>query len=884
MHLRLKPFALIFLTLLFSYVFASAQMPGGMGGNMNQGHFYGKVIDSATGKPMGYAVVELLGNKFDSASKSMKEGVIAGQITDDNGDFSLEHLPVFGAMNLKITAIGYADYLKKVSFDIDFSKLKKPAAGSTPDYSSLINMVDKDLGNIQMKSMSTQLQEVTINGTAPPVDLQIDKKVYNVDKNITSIGGTATDVLKNVPSVNVDVDGNITLRNTSPQILVDGMPTTLTMDEIPADAIQSIEVITNPGSKYDASGGTGGIINIVMKKDRKAGYSGNVRAGVDERGKINAGGNINMRQGKINVFANAFYNQRESKAFTQTLRDNLIGTPLTDITQNDTSTNKGAFGYGNLGFDYFIDNRNTVTISQTFVRGSFKPFDFLTARTDSLEAGDPFSTYDRSSNNSSTFRNWSTAVSFKHLFPKENETFTANGNVNFIKNYSDNSYTSQYFDMTGAPLGSPVQQHEMINGGFNYYTVQADFSDPIKKTIKIDAGVRGAIRSYSSLDNNFLFDDSTNEFDFLESASSNYTFTDQVYAAYFQFSQQIKKFSYQVGLRNESSFYTGTLVDSNLTFTNQYPIELFPSAYLSYNVDSKNEFQLNYSRRVNRPTFFQLIPYTNYTDSLNLQRGNPDLKPEFSNNIEFNYQRILNTTDILLFSLFFHQTDGLITNFQVPFTSPETGNIFILNTFENANSSIAYGAEVTSTNTIGKWLSLIADANVYNSQINATNLSENLTNNQFSFNIRISPTIKFPANFTLQLTGMYQSQAALPVSLSGSGGGGPGGGGGGFFGSPVSTVQGYVKPFWYTDAALKKEFMKNHALSLTLSCSDIFSTRKNATHSESVFFIQDYLRTRDPHYFRLTASYRFGKVDATLFKRKVIQNPADQIQDMGQGN
>jgi ferric enterobactin receptor len=875
----IKNFALLLLLSFLSHI-SFGQMPfaGGQNGASKIGHFYGKVIDSTTGKAVPYAVVELMGNKWDTASKSMKPGVIAGQVCGANGEFSLDHLPIMGKMTLKISFIGYQDCIKPASFHVDFSKIKKTSSG-TPDYSGMINMVDVDLGNIPIKPATTQLQQVTIQASAPVFQLQVDKKVYNVDKDITSTGGTAQDVLKNVPSVNVDVDGNVTMRNATPQILVDGMPTTLTMDEIPADAIQNIEVITNPSAKYDASGGGGGIINIVMKKDRKAGYSSNLRAGVDERGRFNGGGNVNVRQGKINFFANAFLNERKSMAYTSTDRQNLIGSPLTNIYQNDTATNLGEFGYANAGFDFFPDVRNTFTVSETFVRGSFSPYDYLVSTTDSLKAGNPFSIYDRTSIESTTFRNWSTNVSYKHLFPKEDETFTAFASGSFIKNSSDNNFYTQYYNMSDAAVGSEEVQLENESGGTNIYTVQADFTDPITKTVKIDAGLRSSIRNYSSIDNNYLINQPDTIF--LPSASNQYTYTDEVYAAYFEFSQQIKKFSYQLGLREESSFYTGTLIDSNMTFKNYYPAEFFPSAFASYQFDSKDQFQLNYSRRVNRPTFFELIPYTNYTDSLNLQRGNPDLKPEFVNNVEFNYQRNLNYTDILLVSLFLHQTNNLITSYQVPYVY--LNESYILNTYENANSGLAYGLEITLTNTIGKWFTLLTDMNLYNSQINATNLGEGLTNNQLSYNARVAPTIKFPENFTLQITAMYQSQASLPVSLSNNSNS-PGGGGMGYFGSPVSTVQGYTKPFEYVDVAVKKEFLKNHALSATLSCADIFRTRINATYSESPYFIQNYSRIRDPQFFRFNLAYRFGKADASLFKRKVIQNPADQMQDMSPQN
>src|SRR5262249_53192933 len=158
--------------------------------------------------------------------------------------------------------------------------------------------------NIKLTVDEKLLSNVTVNSSKPLVQLAIDRKIYNVDKDISVAGGTAVDVMKNVPSVSVDIDGNVTLRNASPQIYVDGRPTTLTLDQIPADQIQSVEVITNPSAKFDASGGTAGILNIVLKKNRRAGYSGNLRAGIDKRAKVNVGGDINIKQGKVNFFAN----------------------------------------------------------------------------------------------------------------------------------------------------------------------------------------------------------------------------------------------------------------------------------------------------------------------------------------------------------------------------------------------------------------------------------------------------------------------------------------------------------------------------------------------------------------------------------------------------
>ena len=213
-------------------------------------------------------------------------------ITKSNGDFDFAQVPVMGKLQIRISNSGY----KPIQQDVSFMP-KTPAGGSPvsgpPSF-------DKDLGNIKLTTDTKTLSAVTITGRAPALKLDIDKKVFNVEKNIVSAGGTALDVMRNVPSVQVDVDGNVKLRNAAPQIYVDGRPTTLSLDQIPADAIQSVEVITNPSAKYDASGGNAGILNIVLKKNKQTGYNGNLSAGIDSRGGINAGANFNVRQNKIN--------------------------------------------------------------------------------------------------------------------------------------------------------------------------------------------------------------------------------------------------------------------------------------------------------------------------------------------------------------------------------------------------------------------------------------------------------------------------------------------------------------------------------------------------------------------------------------------------------
>ena len=341
--------------------------PGAGGGQaMNIGHFYGRIVDAATNKGVEAVSIQLITSRMDTVTKKPKDVVIGGMLTSKNGEFSLDNLPVFGQYRLKVTAIGYKELEQKVAF-----KMNRPAAGG--DMSQALNGVDVDLGNIKVEVDSKVLESVTVSASKPLMSMGIDRKIFNVEKNINSAGGTATDIMRNIPSLSVDIDGNVTLRNNAPQIFVDGRPSNLTLDQIPADAIQSVELITNPSAKFDASGGTAGILNIVLKKNRKTGYNGSLRAGIDQRGKFNLGGDINVRQGKINMFANANYGQRRSIATGETDRTTILGSSTTKLLQYDKSINDGYFAFGRAGFDYFINNRNTISFSGVAVNGQFKP-------------------------------------------------------------------------------------------------------------------------------------------------------------------------------------------------------------------------------------------------------------------------------------------------------------------------------------------------------------------------------------------------------------------------------------------------------------------------------------------------------------------------------
>ncbi|MBK8610806.1 MAG: TonB-dependent receptor [Chitinophagaceae bacterium] len=835
---------------------------------MNMGHFYGKIMDSTSGKPIEAASVLLVQNKFDTASKKRKDVVVAGMLTDKKGEFSLENLSIMGQYKLKITGIGFLSIERKVSFDL------KMEGGKPGDMSSMLNAIDKDLGNFMLQTDPKLLENVTVTSNKALFTMNIDRKVFNVEKNLTSVGGTAVDVMKNVPSVNVDIDGNVSLRNATPQIFIDGRPTTLTLDQIPADEIASIEIITNPSAKFDASGGGAGILNIVMKKNRKAGYNGSVNASIDSRGKPGLGGDINIKQNKINFFARGRLNTRKSISTSGSDRTNFLNNDTSSIfNQYSNPVSNGYFAFLRGGFDYFIDNRNTITLGGTYVTGTFKNDDLINIFRDTLHQNNKLVSDMgiRETNTSFTFRNVGANLSYKHNFTKPGKEWTVDANYNQSKNDNDGDFNTVYYYANGIPKTNALVERSGGGGTTKYFTAQSDFVNPINDKLKLEMGVRGAVRNYESSQSNFIRNGS-GQYVVVPALSNNYKFTDQVYAAYTTFSQKIKNFTYQLGLRVESSSYTGTLISTNEQFKNDYPFSLFPSVFLTYKLNEQSDLQVNYSRKINRPNFFQLLPNYDNSDPNNISKGNPDLIPEFTNLAEVSYQNQFSKKTSFLATLYLRNTNNLITNYQ--FKDPKYDSVLV-STFVNANTSYNIGMELTTKTKFTKWWDFTINVNLYNSTLKAGTITGAEDNDLFSMFGKINNSFTLPKNFSIQLSADYQAKTIIPPSS--------GGGMGRMFGGSQIGAQGYIKPNYGVDIAIKKEFMKNKAASLTLQMNDIFRTKLSATHSESPFFVQDNERRRDPQVLRLNFNYRFGKMDVSLFKKKSMRGEMDSMQNAQQG-
>ena len=857
--------------------------PGAGGQNMNMGHLYGKIVDEKTGKGIDGATVQLIGNRFDSVSRKMKQAILNTQITRSKGDFSFENLSIFGNFQLKVSSLGYKAITQAVGFG-----MKMPPAGG--NMQQMMGMIDKDLGNIKLTEDSTTLANVTVTSSAKPLlELGIDRKIFTVDKNLNSTGQTAAEVMKNIPSLNVDIDGNVTLRNAAPTLFVDGRPTTLTLDQIPADIIDKVELITNPSAKFDASGGTAGILNIVLKKNKKIGYNGGLRTGIDSRGKINLGGDINLRQNKINLGLSANLNEFKSISSSSINRDNLQTFLPNKVNTFMNSVNEGQFKFFRGSLDIFLDNRNTITIAANYNRGRFE--NEQNQRVDSVIKQN-FTSYNLINNVSDrSFENLGTQVSFKHNFAKNGHNISADVNFNSSNSNGSSLIKIQTYTPEAFMKGNPLLQQNNSTGDNRFLTFQTDYENPLTDDSKLEAGLRAAIRDNSSINDQYRFNNTTGKYELVPAISSRYKFHDEVWAAYTTYSFKKGRFSYLLGLRAESSNYQGTLLNvkgqDSLNFKVEFPISLFPSIFSTYKLTDKQDLQLNYTRKINRPNFFQLMPFPDYSDPQNINIGNAGLQPEFTNSFELSYNNTYKKNANFLASLYFKHTSNLITRYVYrDINALIPGDSAYFSTYINANYSFATGLELTNKMAVSKSWDMTVNLNIFSSSLRADLPNEKFSNNLVSWFGKVINNFKLKKSWSIQLSGDYQARTVLPPGGGGMGGGRGGfGGGGGMMwgGGPQTTAQGYNLPRYGVDLAIRKDWTwKNGQTgSLTLSMNDIFKTQLFQSYSESAFFQQTSERRRDPQVLRVNFSYRFGKFDASLFKRKSTKSdPSSGMSDM----
>ena len=794
-----------------------------------KGRVYGKLIDSKTKKPIEYASVIVLWFNKDS--------LLGGALTKKNGEFSIDNLPAMGGFRFKATLIGFKTY-------------------ETKFYIQLPNKIEQDLGNINFEIDEKLLNEVEVTVNKNNLVMSIDKRIYNVDNDISVKGGTAVDVMKNVPGVTVDADGNAQLRNQSPMIFIDGRPSNLTLQQIPADQIDRIEVITNPSVKFDASS-TGGILNIVMKKNLKPGYNGMLMGYAGSSDRYGGMLNLNVKEGKWNLTSMYSYNQAINNTIGYTDRTQLdsIQKTLGYYRQDNVVRQLNAFNFGKIGLDYNINNRNTISINGMLMGGLYstndkQDYNILDKNKSQLFYGK------RTNDQAAEFQNYNSQLYYKKIFPKVGQEFTGDFNYNYTNSKNNYLFNTESY----IPPDTTFQKNNGTTNA-NQFVLQLDYINPINETKKFEAGIKSYFKNSVSINDTKNAKITPDNYIYDSVMSNHYIIDDMINAAYINYnSKTILGISYQAGLRFEQSYYKGTIKNKNQSFSYNYPSmaedllkSIFPGIYFSKKLVKNQEIQVNFSRKIQRPNFFQLMPFIMFADKQNYRIGNPQLKPEFKNIAEINYNNIF-TNGSYLGSCYFRYEEQPITDVAYPSLSDPT---VLVNTTVNGKNSIRYGLEHTFKYTLFKNLDATINLNAFYIYLNGIVVptEPEVTTKGYAYNSKATLSYRFPKQLTLQVNGNYESPRIL--------------------------LLGYSLPVYSMDVSINKMVGTKWVINATLS--DAFNTRRMGTNFQTPYYIQELSRRRESRYVRLTLTYIFGKMDASIFKRAKQMKGSDSQQGSQDG-
>ena len=788
--------------------------------NTQPGKVTGRLL-GAKKSPVAYATVTLL--RADSS-------VVNGDLTKDDGSFSIANTGT-GKFILRINAIGYKD--RSIN-DVEVSQAA----------------LTKNMGNITLSQTAQALKEVEVTGEKAVMEMQVDKKVFNVDKNITTAGGSATDVLQNVPSISVDGDGNLSLRGKSDvTVLIDGKPATLlgsdvasALQSLSASSIESVEVITNPSAKYDAQGMTG-IVNIITKKDKRFGINGNVTLGAGTRDKYNAGIGLNAHKGKWNVFLNSNLRLNNSYNNVTTNREDKVavaGSAQNYYTYEHVPRHFNGW-FNTLGATLDVDKNNSITATGNvnLMQHGFKDYSDYYVMNPGEDTTSSLMHQKRYTNSVGDLRGLSGSLNYKHKFKKKDEEFTLDGNFSNFSAQRTQDYTTDLYDST---YEYSIGQSSPGHGTNNSFTGSADYTDPLfTKNGKLGLGIKTQLFWFTSanvpgIDTTFIASGITGPQHYDSSVAATYDYNQQIHAAYINWSDQVGKFSYQAGLRLEDAVYSGSnRVPFDTTFSNSF-LGLFPSAFISYQLPKQQSIYLNYSRRTNRPNFFQLMPYKDLSNPSTVSIGNPGLIPEFIHNIELSYNKQTTKGDNIILSVYYQNTRNLIERVIRTYDSGELAGRLYSQPL-NIASGTTYGLDLTGRFQLLPIWDATLNVNAFQNQIkigaaDASALKYLSNTNGFSWFGKLNSNIKLPAGFSFQLNGNYES--------------------------PKVVAQGTIKESYWIDLALKKNFWKGKA-SLTVNCSDIFKTRQFINEYDLTAYSQVINREKETRVGNITFTYRFGK-------------------------
>jgi outer membrane receptor protein involved in Fe transport len=761
----------------------------------------GIIIDAASKSPVEFANVELL--------KAADSLVVLGSITDSKGRFTIDQ-------------VKNGKYLLRYSF-IGYERSYMPV--------TVTGKPRMNLGTIEILLASKPINNVTVTATKSILNTSIDRKSYDVTKDIMAQSGTASDVLKNIPSVEVDLDGNVSLRGSGDvMILINGRTSPLlgklnkaeVLQQFPANTIERIEVITNPSARYKPDG-TSGIINIVLKKSIKGGWNGSITGNIGNRDRYNGSATLNYKPGKLNVFGNYGIRQDSRMRSNEITRESFDATTLKTsgyYAETGVSDARPLTHLAILGATYNSDKYNSFGIS-----GNYSNRDQVRNDVNSKIFYDKnhgvITNLDRLRYDPENQKEKDATAFWEHNFPGEDHTLRMELKIASSIEGEDNHYQNAY----RFPGSNSTFDNTRIGQGDNQQELTIDYSNTLSESSKLEAGYSGA---FQQQDFNFYgeyYDPSVSKFIIDKVKTNRFLFNQTIHGLYGTYQKSYEKFSYSVGLRIEESIIRGNQLTRDTLIKNDY-LKVYPTVHFAYQL-KKGQLQLNYSRRVHRPEGDDINPFPEYQDPYNVRAGNAKLLPEIIHSAEFGY-KYQDKVFSFVPSIYYRYKQNGFTQVTVPLNDS-----VLLTTQQNLSNDQSAGLELIFSVKAGKSFSSNLSTNFFYNQINATNLGYFDKKTILSFSTNFNSTLSFTPNTMAQISANYRSARLTP--------------------------QGKNYPSFVLNMGIRQDLFKKK-ISVLLAASDILRTLREKSELNTAYIQQLSTRRRDAQILYLGVSYRFGKI------------------------
>ncbi|MEZ5103761.1 MAG: TonB-dependent receptor [Draconibacterium sp.] len=792
----------LFFTLLFFYSFAeSAIKDANVDADDNKpGIIKGVIIDVQTEHPMEYANIAVY-NSIDSS-------LVTGGITNEKGQF-------------EITGMAYGNYYLEAKF-IGFNKSKVDKISLNKENPT------SNVGKILLRPSTLEISGVDIVADRAAVEYKLDKKVVNVSQVLNAAGGTAVDVLENTPSVQVDIEGNVSLRGSENfTVLIDGRPSVLSgsdaLRQIPASALENIEIITNPSAKYEPDG-QAGIINLVTKKNSMNGLSGIVNASVGTKDKYRGDFALSYRTEKFNFTGGADWRDETHYGGMSSTRQSFFGDTIKYLNfDGDRNFKRGGQNF-KAGIDYYISNKTTLSLSGE--AGKWKNNRGGAGKNHEYEipgSYEIFSVDDENSKSENDF--YSGTMNFQHKFNAEGHKIEANAFYS-SRNGGDSEEENELIaDENYIPTDVYLARTQSSEAeDRKEFRLKVDYTLPINENSKLEAGLQSRIEKDVE-DISFLeFDPDLNDWIDNDFFTSTTDFRRNIHALYSTYSNKIGLLEFMAGLRGELTNRETVLADKDSTVSLNR-IDLFPTLHTSFDINENYELMASYSRRIDRPNGRDLDPTPSYYNRYTVRIGNPELKPEYTDSYELGVMRKFGRSYISL-EAFHRVTNNKIERVE---TLGEDG-IFYLSA-QNMNKDYSTGMELMGNVEFTKWLTVNASINSFYYRLTGELDGESIDRSSNNWSGRINTTLKIASDSRMQIQGFYRG--------------------------PSVSAQGESKSFFYSNIAFKQDLLKKK-LTATLSLQDPFRMAKFERESYGENFYSKFKFEREPRVVMLTLSYKIN--------------------------